>query len=318
MQAILNVVLPVFGLILAGVLAGRFRILGQDSSEALNRFVYFFSLPAVLFLGMARAPVEKSANLGFITTYVGGTVVAFVIVVAVARVFFPGKAVQYVLGGLSGTFANTGYMGIPLFMTAFGPEGLLPVFIATVVNSAVMIGGAVAYVELDEHREAGLKQAIAKVARALATNPLVVSPIAGIAWSAAKLPLPLPVATFGDLLGAAAGPAALFAIGLFLASRSVAALMGGRRAIEVGWLVVVKLVIQPVLTWGIGWGLGLEPFWLAAAVILGALPTGALTFVLATNYGIYIERTSAVILASTVVSVLTLSVVMVLFAGVHP
>ena len=94
--------------------------------------------------------------------------------------------------------------------------------------------------------------------------------------------------------------------------------MGGRKAIEISWLVAVKLVLQPLVTWAFAVYLGLPPFWLAAAVILAALPTGALTFVVATNYEIYIERTSAVILASTVVSVLTLSVVMVAFAGVQP
>ncbi len=318
MQAIFDVVLPVFGLILAGVLAGRFRLLGQDSSEALNRFVYYFSLPAVLFLGMARVPVEQAANLPFIAAFFGGSMVVYVVVFVVARLAFPGRVAEYALGGMSGTFANSGYMGIPLFMTAFGAKGLLPVFISTVLNTAVLIGIVITIIELEEHRDAGAARAAAKVGRALATNPLVMSCAAGIAYSAAGLKLPAPVATFGDLLGAAAGPCALFAIGLFLASRSLGALMGGRKAIEVSWLVAVKLVLQPALTWGIGAYLGLEPFWLAAAVILAALPTGALTFVVATNYGVYIERASAVILASTVVSVLTLSAVMVAFAGVHP
>lgn len=81
MQAILNVVLPVFGLILAGVLAGRFQLLGQDSSEALNRFVYFFALPAVLFVGMARVPVEKSANLPFLGAYFGALAIVVLVVV---------------------------------------------------------------------------------------------------------------------------------------------------------------------------------------------------------------------------------------------
>ena len=78
MRAIVDVVLPVFGLILAGVLAGRFRILGQESSEALNRFVYWFALPPLLFLGMARAPVHEVANLPFLGAYLGGVAAAFV------------------------------------------------------------------------------------------------------------------------------------------------------------------------------------------------------------------------------------------------
>lgn len=318
MQSILNVVLPVFGLILAGVLAGRFRILGQDSSEALNRFVYYFALPALLFLGMARVPVGQAANLPFIGAFFGGAVLSAAAVVVVARVAFPGRPAEHALAAMSGTFANTGYMGIPLFLTAFGPGSLLPAFISTVVNTVVMIGAVITVIELEAHGGHGGRRALAAVARALATNPLVVACLAGVAYSAAGWTLPIPLATFGDLLGAAAGPCALFAIGLFLASRSLASLIGGRKAIEVGWLVVVKLVLEPVVTWGLGLYLGLEPFWLAAAVILAALPTGALTFVIASQYRVYVERTSAVILASTIVSVITLSAVMVAFAGVRP
>lgn len=219
---------------------------------------------------------------------------------------------------MSGVFSNTGYMGIPLFLTAFGPEGMLPAVVATVVATIAVLGAVVAMIELEAHGNAGALRALIRAGRAVAGNPLIVAPLAGIAFSAAGLALPVPIATFCDLLGAAAGPSALFAIGLFLASRSLKTLMGGRKAFEVGWLVVVKLILQPAVTWAIGSALGLDTFWLASAVILAALPTGALTFVLATNYGVYVERASAVILASTVVSVLTLSVAMVLVGGVRP
>ena len=318
MQAILNVVLPVFGLIAAGLLAGRFQILGQDSSEALNRFVYFFALPAVLFVGMARVPVQATANLPFLVALIGVEAVAVVLIVIVARFAFPGRIGEYTLGAMSGVFSNTGYMGIPLFLTAFGTEGILPAVVGTVVQTILVVGAAVAIIEMDTHRDAGFAPALVRAGRAVVANPLIAAPVAGIAVSAAGLTLPAPVATFCDLMGAAAGPSALFAIGLFLASRSLKSLIGGRKAIEVSWLVAVKLVIQPVLTWLVGVELGLDAFWLASAVILAALPTGALTFVLATNYGVYVARASAVILVSTVVSILTLSAVMVLFGGVHP
>lgn len=318
MQAVIDVVLPVFGIIFAGYLAGRFRILGQESSEALNRFVYFFALPALLFLGMARVPVGQVFNLPFIATFMGGVIAVFVLAIVVGRVAFPGRLAQQSLGGLSAVFANTGYMGIPLFLTAFGAEGTLPAVISTVLNSAVVIGAAIILIELDLSRGGGIGKAARDVAGALVRNPLIVAPVSGLVWNELGLPLPAPLATFGDLLGASAGPCALFAIGLFLASRSVAALMGGRRAIEVSWLMVLKLLVQPALTWWLAGRFGLDPFWTASAVILAALPTGALSFVVATQYGIYIERASAIILASTVVSIVTLSAAMVMLQPLRP
>ena len=53
--------------------------------------------------------------------------------------------------------------------------------------------------------------------------------------------------------------------------------------------------------------MGLDPLWAASAVILAALPTGSLVFVLATQYGVYVQRATAAILVSTVLSVITLS-----------
>lgn len=318
MQAVVDVVLPVFGLILVGYFAGRFKILGQESSEALNNFVYFFALPALLFVGMARVSAQDVLNLPFLAAFLGGIVIVFVLALVVARFAFPGGGAALALGALSSVFANTGYMGIPLFLTAFGPDGVLPAVIAAVAMAALVMAAGVVMIELALSAGSGFAKALTNVGRAVALNPLVIGSVAGFAWNAAGLGLPKPVATFADLLGAAAGPAALFAIGLFLASQSLNALMGGRRAIEVVWLLLLKLVVQPLVTWWIARQVGLDQFWTASAVILSALPTGALIFVLARQYGVYVERASAVILASTVVSVVTLSAIMVLLRPMGP
>lgn len=318
MNAVINVVFPVFGIILAGYLAGRHRILGQESSEALNRFVYFFALPALLFLGMARVPIAQVFNAPFIATFMGGVVIVYAIALVVARLAFPDRLAVQGIGALSAIFSNSGYMGIPLFLTAFGAEGTLPAVITTMLYGAVVIGASVALIELSLSRGHELGKALADVVSALIRNPLIIAPVLGLLWGALGIPLPAPLVTFAQLLGASAGPCALFAIGLFLASQSIRALVGGRRAVEVVWLMALKLVIHPLVTWWLAGIFGLDPFWTASAVILAALPTGTLVFVLATQYGIYIERASAIILASTVVSVVTLSAVMVTFGSVRP
>jgi len=318
MRAILDVVLPVFGLIFAGVAAGRLRILGQESSQALNGFVYWFALPPLLFLGMARIPVAQALNLPFIAAYLGGAIVAFIAVVVVWRFVFPGSAAELSMAGMNGTFANTGYMGIPLYMTAYGPDGMLPAVIAAVINGAVITGAMIALVEMAQGTEQHLGRVLIDVGHSLITNPLVVAPLAGLAVSAAGLTLPKPLATFGDLLAASAGPCALFAVGLFIASRPLDTLVRGRKAAESALLVAIKLVVYPLVTWLIALALDMPPFWTASAVILAALPTGALAFVVAQQYRVYIERTSAVILASTVLSLVTLSVAMIAFGDVRP
>jgi len=312
MQAVIDVVLPVFGLIFTGLLAGRFGVLGQDSTEALNKFVYWFALPALFFVGMSRVPVASVFNSAYIATFLGGVIISAVIVVLVARFAFPARPEETAVAAFLGAFSNSGYMGIPFFLTAFGAAGQLPVIIASVLNGAVVVNSAAIAVELTLHRERGIGAAIGEVTKALVTNPLMIAMTGGILWSASGLALARPFAVFFDLLGACAGPCALFAVGLFLAGQNTRALFDRRRGAEVMWISFVKLVIQPLATWIVGSFLGLPPFWLACAVISAAFPAGATAFVIAQRYKVYIERTSATILASTVLSLLTLSALMVM------
>jgi len=122
--------------------------------------------------------------------------------------------------------------------------------------------------------------------------------------------VPRPIAIYCDLMGASAGPCALFAIGLFLATQSMKA-----NLLEVGWISALKLVVQPALAWFLIQTLfPLDPFWAGSAIILAGLPTGALTFVVASQYRIYVERTSAAILMSTIASVVTLSFLLATYA----
>ncbi len=302
MLALLNVVLPVFGIILAGYLCGRFRLLGEASSESLNRFVYFLALPALFFISIARVGVAEVLNWRFLAAYGGGVAVTALIAVAAGRRLFPNRLAAQALQGLAAIFANTGYMGIPLLVTAFGPAAALPAIIATVLNGAVIMALGIFIVEMDLSRDRGAGVVIFDALLGVAKSPLVLSAAGGILCSSAGIALPEAVGRFCDILGAAAPPAALFAIGLFLVGRSLTAGFG-----ETSWLVLHKLLLQPLVTAGIAFGLlPMERLWAVSAVALAALPTGSLVFVLAQQYGVYTQRATAAILVSTVLSIVTL------------
>ena len=219
MQAVINVVLPVFGIILAGYLTGRVRLLGEDSSRALNGFVFYVALPALFFISMARVDLSDP-NLGpFLTAVGGGMAATFVLAIVIARSLLKYGLGEVTMHGLSGVFANTGYMGIPLLLTAYGSESLLPGVIATVFNGAVVIGLGSAVMEINKSESRRLLPVIKRAWRGLSRNPLVLSAVFGLAWGQFSLPLPAPLVTFCELLADAVGPCALFAMGLFLVGR---------------------------------------------------------------------------------------------------
>ena len=304
MQAIANIVLPVFAILLAGYLSGRFGLLGKDSSEALNRFVYYVALPVLLFYAMARVEPADILNWPFIAAFSAGIGLSLLLAMMAARILFRGRLAEVSLFGMAAVFSNTGYMGIPLAIAAFGDDGALPAIVATVINSAVLMPVAATLVEVDLRCGTGWWRAARGVASGLARNPLLMAPVLGLLWSASGWRLAQPVSAFCEIMQAAAAPAALFAMGLFLVGQTPR-----RGAGEVGCMVLIKLIVHPALTW---WLLtqfvAVDPLWLKVGILQAALPTAALAFVVAQRYGIYEQRASGAVLVSTVASVVTLSV----------
>ena len=130
----------------------------------------------------------------------------------------------------------------------------------------------------------------------------------GIAASAVQLPMPAPVEKWFDLLGAAAAPCALFAIGLFLSDQSVKSGL-----VEAGMATVIKLVLQPLLVLLIlPWFVDLQSIGGRVAILMAALPSAANAFVLACQFGISVEQNSAAVLISTAFSVVTVSALLVM------
>ncbi|RED54348.1 AEC family transporter [Aestuariispira insulae] len=306
MHALLNVAIPVFAIMLTGFLCGRFRILGQDSTAALNGFVYYVALPALFFISMARAPMDDIFNWPYLAVVFGGQLATFGIALIIATFVFPGRLSQLSQHGMCAVFSNTGYMGIPLLMTAFGEDGALPAITATILNGAVVMPLGMAIMEMERVEAGRVLIGIRDVFTSVAKSPLVMSAFAGLLVSALGLPLPSAIETFCDLLGAAAGPSALFAIGLFL-------ITGAARSnkLEIAWVSALKLLLMPLITWWLATFLfELSPLDTAAAVILAALPTGGLVFLLSQQYQVYLKRSAAIILITTVGSLLTVSAIL--------
>lgn len=302
MLAIVNVILPVFGIMLAGYLCGRFGVLGEGSSQALNAFVYYVALPALFFVALSQVPVSEALNLPFLTAFLGGVLSVFLFSALVARVFFPNSLGGISLHAMSAIFSNTGYMGIPLLAIAFGDAARMPGIISTVINGTVIVALVTILLEIDASDSRGVFGVARKAMVGVFKSPLVVSAVAGLAVSAGGFTLPTAVETFCNLLGATAGPCALFAIGLFMVGKSVRTGLG-----EVLWVTLLKLLLQPAVTYLLAYHvLTLSPVEAASAVVLAALPTGALSFVLAQRYSVYLQRSVAVILVSTLISVVTL------------
>jgi malonate transporter len=312
MHVILTVAVPIFALVLVGYLAGRFRILGGEATTSLTAFVSTFALPVLFFGTLSRTPVADvlkpdlslAYGLIMIVTFGIGMLTTWLVS---RRSEAGGGLAAMSLQGIAASWGNVGYMGVPLCLAAYGTEGLPPAMLAVIVSSVVSMIFGVLLIELDVATHPGPFVAFLQAAWNVARNPLPMSIALGIAWSAIGVPMPLPLDKAIDLLGAAAAPCALFAIGLFLSDKS---LRGGLA--EAGLATFVKLLLQPALA------VLLVPLFVdpgsvdgKVLIVMAALPTAANAFVLAKQFEISVEQNTATVLLTTALSVFTVSVVLV-------
>ena len=314
MFASLFVVLPIFALVFAGWAARRLGALGDTATREVNRLVVYLALPALLFDIMANADPAELWRPGFIAAFALGCAIVFAGTLAV-RMVGGRKLADATLESLNASYANTGFMGFPLILAVLGESALVPTLVATILTVSVLFGIAIILIEFGRQTGARRRDIWRKTALALVTNPLLVAPVLGVLLMASGLALPSPVQSFLDLLGAAASPCALIALGLFLAQTPDAA--EGNRTGLVAALTALKLIAQPAATWLVaGPLLGLPPATVHLVVLLAALPTGTGPFMLAELYGRGGVVTSRVVLLTTVLSVVTLSAyLMVMPAG---
>ncbi|HEY1411038.1 MAG TPA: AEC family transporter, partial [Rhodopila sp.] len=177
--------------------------------------------------------------------------------------------------------------------------------IATIITVCAYFAVAIVLIEVGLQTETRRSHVAIKVGRSLLRNPLLLAPALGALIPIAGLTIPAPVETFLKLLGGAASPCALVALGLFLgAERKSTSRNLGATALLAG----SKLILHPIVAWVLATRVfGLSPLLTHTAVLLAALPTGTGPFILAELYGREADVTSSVVLASTVVSILTVS-----------
>lgn len=306
MQSLLTVAIPFFAIALLGYVAGRSGLVSQAALAGLNGFVYWFALPVLMAVKIGQAPLRQTFDPNFLLAYYGGGLIVLLLALATCAVVFRDRPAVMVLQGLCAIFGNVGYMGLPVAMAAFGPEAILPAVLAVVGDAGLIVVVAIIAIELDVNRGLGRSRAVKTALRGVLRNPIVAAIAVGMIVALLQIPLPRPVAAFGDLLGGAAAPCAMFALGGSLSDRKLSetAAMGG----EVALLCAFKLIAHPIAVGLMAtYVFPLTPVWTAAAIIQAATPIAATVFVLAQIYGHYVAQSSAAVLLSTAGSIVTIS-----------
>ncbi len=327
MQAILEVTVPFFALVLAGYLAARQRVLPENAIPGLNAFVLYFALPCMLFRFGAGTPIFDLLNPAVLAVYLAAAllIVFFSVTVSLnARVQMKDAA----FGALVAAFPNTGFMGVPLLVALLGPAAAGPV-ICTVLADLFITSSLCIALAQGASREPGAPAQGNRGARTAAlravggalSNPLPWSIALGAAFSVAELRLLGPAEVVVRMLADAASPVALFTIGavLWRAGQHTHTQTALRDYLP---LALIKLFVHPLLVFALAMsalalGAPLTLFQAMVLTLAAALPSASNVSLLAERYGADNGRVARIIMSSTVLSFLSFSVLAWVF-GVRP
>jgi predicted permease len=304
MLAIFLQTLPFFAVIGVGFGAGRTGFFSAEATAYLTKFVFYFPLSAMIFGFAANLELAQIFNWAFVWAYLIGSTCVWALVGG-AALLRGASAEQAVFEAHCGIIGNVGFLGIPMLAMLLGPKAVGPVLLILSVD--LIVFSSILTMVVVGTREGRLRWGLARIlAVGLMKNPMIVSIVLGLAWGASGWALPTPVGSFMTLLGAAATPCALFAIGASLAGRSA------QRLEVAGWLSFAKLVLHPGAVAAAAYALAVEPYAAGVMVAAAALPVAGNVYILAQHYGVAPMRVSTTILISTALSVLTVTAVIAL------
>ena len=300
MLPVLLKTLPFFALIGTGYLAGRTRFFTPEATAWLTKFVFYFALSAMLFRFAANLSVGEIWSTPFVLAYLAGSTTVYGLASLVAR--WRGVSTEEAaVEAQCSVIGNTGFLGVPMLVLLLGPQAAGPVLMVLAID--LIVFSSLITLIITGVREGQMRLGIVKVlGQGLLKNPMIVSMGAGLAWSASAMPVPAPINDFLALLGGAATPGALFAIGASLATKSA------ERLEVAGWLAFCKLVLHPAaVAVAALWVFPVEPHAAGVMIAAAALPVAGNVYILAQHYGVAPQRVSASILISTAVSILTIT-----------
>jgi malonate transporter and related proteins len=299
-QALIDVILPVFLVIGAGYLAVRLKAFPDSGVDGLMKFTQNFAIPCLLFAGIARLDLSAGLDWALLGSFYIGATAGFLAGLFGARLLFGRAWEDSIAIGFACLFSNSVLLGLPITERAYGAAALEANFAIIAFHAPFCYALGMTVMEVVRNRGGAARDTAAKLARAIFRNALVVGIALGFVVNLTGLPVPGIVNDALDLLIRAALPAALFGLGGVLVRYR---LEGDLRVI--GLICAVSLVLHPAIVWTLGQVTGLSTQAFRSAVLTAAMPPGVNSYIFAAMYGVAMRVAASGVLIATALSVVT-------------
>lgn len=305
MLTILSITGPIFLLIALGFNAVRFGAMDKGEMRALGKLVIGFALPALLFRSLSQRPLADIANPSYLLAYTAGSLAVMAAAVLFARVVRKKPLPASTLYAIGMCCSNSGFIGYPILLQTLGHDAAMFLALNMTVENVVLLPVLLVLLEGGAKKGETVPAVLAKTARRLVTNPMILAIAAGLGVSLSGLGLPGPVFRAVDMLAMASGAVALFAIGGTLVGLKVRGMIGDVVQIAAG-----KLILHPLAV-GVAMLLlpPMEPAFQAALILTAAMPMMSI-------YPLFGQRCgqeamcAAALVTATVASFVTISLIL--------
>ena len=307
----LTLAAPLFLLILAGFALMRGLGWPKSMSENLTQFLFTAALPAMMFRMMSDLSRLPPVDIRLLLAFFGSCLIVFVIGRLIAARAFRLDGVGQSVFALGGVFSNNVLLGIPLAKVTLGDAALPAVALVLVFNSLTLWTLVTVSVEWARHGSFSL-HGFAKTVRAVLTNPLVAGILSGTLFGLSGLGLPDFIDLPLHMLGQAAAPIALVALGMGLAEYGIRE--GWRISLSIS---AIKLLLQPLVVWLLARLIGLPPMETQVVVLLGSLAVGANVYLMSRQFKVLEGAIAGSLVISTVLAALTTPLLLALTQAAH-
>ena len=301
MQALLDIILPVFVVIGIGYLMTWRSLISDTAIDGLVRFTQNFAIPCLLFRAISQIDLGASVSVPLIFSYYLGAFASFFAGYLGARIFFKRSPVDAVAIGFCCLFSNTVLLGLPITERAYGKDALAANFAIITFHAPLCYMLGVTAMEIARNQAKGLVNGAKQVANAMFHNPFVIAIFLGLFTNLTNLPLPKPLIDGVDLLASAALPTALFSLGGILFRYRPE---GDMKAILM--VCIISLVLHPSIVMTSARLLELDRDALRSAVLTSAMAPGVNAYVFAHMYGAARRVAASAVLFSTAGSVISI------------
>ena len=309
MLDVLSITIPFFAIILCGSLARLRGWFSEESGRTLSRFAFFVVLPPFMFIAITSIDVTALFHIGFVLRYELVTITMFFIAGIFATFVIRLTPEQRGLFCLNTAYPNYGYIGVPLAILAFGQQAAAPISLILVCDTITLL--VMTTIMSHDAATGHLGRALRDTIISMLRNPLLLTVLVGLGFSASGLQLAALPEQFLKMLAGAAAPTALFALGITLVGQPIRAALT-----ELATISLIKLMIHPALIAAafLLWPSSqpIDPLWIQLAVLFASLPIAANVFALSQFYNVYTGRTATAIMITTICASITVPVTLFL------